>query len=306
MNTIYKCDQTKSKIETIMNDIFFICASISIIAVLSITLYMFISGTPAINKIGFIDLLFNDLWNPTGDIPSYGILSMVMTSIVGVGLSLLLGVPIGVLTAVYMSEIASEKQSKILKSAIELLAGIPSVIYGLLGVLLINPMIYKLELWFYKDSLTHQFTGGSNLLSAILVLTIMILPTLINMSENALRSVPNHYRTSSLALGSSQIQTIFKVVLPCASKGIISAIVLGVGRAIGEAMAILLVAGNSVNVPFLFNSVRFLTTGIVSEMGYASGLHREVLFTIGLVLYVFILLINIFLTCVLKRGDDDE
>ena len=195
---------------------------------------------------------------------------------------------------------------KIVKSAIELLAGIPSVIYGLLGILIINPLMYKLELIIFANSSTHQFTGGANLISAILVLAIMILPTLINMTETSLKAVPDDYRKSSLALGASQIQTIFKVVLPAAKNGIMSAIVLGVGRAIGEAMAILLVAGNSVNAPFPFKSVRFLTTGIVSEMGYSSGTHRQVLFTIGLVLFIFILMINFVLTYILKRGDEHE
>ena len=195
---------------------------------------------------------------------------------------------------------------KVVKSAIELLAGIPSVVYGLLGILIINPLMYQLELFIFKDSLTHQFTGGSNLISAILVLAIMILPTLINISETALKTVPDDYRKSSLALGASQIQTIFKVVLPAAKNGIMSAIVLGVGRAIGEAMAILLVAGNSVNIPLPFHSVRFLTTAIVTEMSYASGLHREVLFTIGLILFIFIICINLVLTYILTRGDQHE
>ena len=166
--------------------------------------------------------------------------------------------------------------------------------------------MYQLELFIFKDSLTHQFTGGSNLISAILVLAIMILPTLINISETALKTVPDDYRKSSLALGASQIQTIFKVVLPAAKNGIMSAIVLGVGRAIGEAMAILLVAGNSVNIPLPFHSVRFLTTAIVTEMSYASGLHREVLFTIGLILFIFIICINLVLTYILTRGDQHE
>ena len=195
---------------------------------------------------------------------------------------------------------------KVVKSAIELLAGIPSVVYGLLGILIINPLMYQLELFIFKDSLTHQFTGGSNLISAILVLAIMILPTLINISETALKTVPDDYRKSSLVLGASQIQTIFKVVLPSAKSGIVSAIVLGVGRAIGEAMAILLVAGNSVNIPLPFHSVRFLTTAIVTEMSYASGLHREVLFTIGLILFIFIICINLVLTYILTRGDQHE
>ncbi|MFV0393362.1 MAG: phosphate ABC transporter permease subunit PstC [Coprobacillaceae bacterium] len=303
--SIISNSKTKSTIEKIAKIIFQFCATISVVAVFSITIYMFISGTPAIFKEGITEILFSSVWQPTAANPSFGILYIILTSIVGVFLAICIGVPIGLFTAINLSEIASPRMRKIVKSAIELLAGIPSVIYGLLGVLLINPMMYKLELWIFKDSTTHQFTGGANLVSAILVLAIMILPTLINISENALKTVPDVYRKSSLALGASKMQTIFKVVLPSAKSGIISAIVLGVGRAIGEAMAIVLVAGNAVNLPAPFNSVRFLTTAIVSEMGYAQGAHREVLFTIGLVLFVFIIIINLVLTYVIKRGDQN-
>ncbi len=281
--------------ETLAHILLFICASISIIAVISITVYMFMSGTPAIFKIGIKDLLFNPIWDPIGT-QSFGILNMILTSIIGVLLALILAIPIGLLTAIYIAELANKKYKKILITCVELLAGIPSVIYGLLGVVLINPYIYKLELYLFKESTTHQFTGGANLISAVIVLAIMILPTLINMSITALNAVADHYRKSSYALGATTIQTIFKVTLPTAKKGIISAIILGVGRAIGEAMAILLVSGNSVNSPLPFHSVRFLTTGIVSEMSYSSGLHREVLFTIGLILFLFILIINIVFT----------
>lgn len=298
--------KSKSIVEKTASIIFICCAIVSILAVLSITAYMFISGTPAIFKVGLTEILFSSVWAPTAASPQFGILNIILTSIVGVFLAICIGVPIGILTAVNLAEIASPRLRNILKSAIELLAGIPSVIYGLLGILIVNPLMYKLELFIFADSKTHQFTGGSNLLSAILVLAIMILPTLINITETSLKSVPDEYRKSSLALGASQMQTIFKVVLPAAKNGIMSAIVLGVGRAIGEAMAILLVAGNSVNFPLPFNSVRFLTTGIVSEMGYASGVHREVLFTIGLVLFIFILVINLILTYILKRGDEHE
>lgn len=295
--------KTKSIVEKTAAIIFRGCAIMSIVAVVSITGYMLISGTPALFKEGFIDILFKTTWAPTASDPQYGILLIILTSIVGVILAILIGVPIGLLTAIHLAEMANKHVRKILKSAIELLAGIPSVVYGLLGILIINPMMYKLELLIYKGDTSHQFTGGANLLSAIIVLAIMILPTLINISETALKSVPDDLRKSSLALGASQIQTIFKVVLPAAKNGIISAIVLGVGRAIGEAMAILLVAGNAVTFPFPFHSVRFLTTAIVSEMGYASGVHREVLFTIGLVLFVFIMIINLVLTFILKKGD---
>lgn len=304
MMSIIANKKTKSMVEKIASMIFICCAIVSIIAALSITVYMFISGTPAIFKVGIVEMLFSHVWNPTAVDPQFGILYIILTSIIGVFLAIIIGVPIGILTAINLAEIADEKIRSILKSAIELLAGIPSVIYGLLGILIINPLMFSLEKKIFAGSTTHQFTGGSNLISAVIVLAIMILPTLINITETSLKTVPDDYRKSSLALGASQMQTIFKVVLPAAKNGIMSAIVLGVGRAIGEAMAILLVAGNSVNAPYLFNSVRFLTTGIVSEMSYASGLHREVLFTIGLVLFVFILIINLVLSFILKGGGD--
>lgn len=304
--SIIASKKTKSMVENTAAIIFRSCAIVSIVAVISITGYMLISGTPALFKEGFIDILFKTTWAPTAADPQYGILLIILTSIVGVLLAIIIGVPIGLLTAVYLAEIAHEKARKIVKSAIELLAGIPSVVYGLLGILIVNPVMYHLELWIYANDPSHQFTGGANLLSAILVLAIMILPTLINISETALQSVPDDLRKSSLALGASKIQTIFKVVVPAAKNGIMSAIVLGVGRAIGEAMAILLVAGNAVSMPFPFNSVRFLTTAIVSEMGYASGTHRQVLFTIGLVLFVFIMIINLVLTFIIKKGDQDD
>lgn len=304
--SIIASKKTKSMVENTAAIIFRSCAIVSIVAVISITGYMLISGTPALFKEGFIDILFKTTWAPTAADPQYGILLIILTSIVGVLLAIIIGVPIGLLTAVYLAEIAHEKARKIVKSAIELLAGIPSVVYGLLGILIVNPVMYHLELWIYANDPNHQFTGGANLLSAILVLAIMILPTLINISETALQSVPDDLRKSSLALGASKIQTIFKVVVPAAKNGIMSAIVLGVGRAIGEAMAILLVAGNAVSMPFPFNSVRFLTTAIVSEMGYANGTHRQVLFTIGLVLFVFIMIINLVLTFIIKKGDQDD
>lgn len=304
--SIIASKKTKSMVENTAAIIFRSCAIVSIVAVISITGYMLISGTPALLQEGFIDILFKTTWAPTAADPQYGILLIILTSIVGVLLAIIIGVPIGLLTAIYLAEIANEKARKVVKSAIELLAGIPSVVYGLLGILIVNPLMYRLELWIYEGDPSHQFTGGANLLSAILVLAIMILPTLINISETALQAVPDDLRKSSLALGASKIQTIFKVVVPAAKNGIMSAIVLGVGRAIGEAMAILLVAGNSVSVPFPFNSVRFLTTAIVSEMGYANGTHRQVLFTIGLVLFVFIMIINLVLTFIIKKGDQDD
>lgn len=294
---------SKSAVETAAKVIFTICGFFAILAVASITIYMLVSGAPALFQVGIKELLFGTLWQPEAAEPSFGILYVILTSIIGTALAVLLGMPIGVLTAVFLAEVAPERLANIVRPAVELLAGIPSVIYGLLGILILNPLMYKLELWVFKGSETHQFTGGANLISAVLVLALMILPTVINISESALRAVPSHLKSAFLALGATKIQTIFQVVIPAAKSGIITAIVLGTGRAIGEAMAISLVSGSSVNVPLPFNSVRFLTTAIVSEMGYAAGLHRQVLFTIGLVLFAFIMIINISLTRILKKGD---
>ena len=295
----------KSAVEKTAKIIFTVCAFFAILAVFSITLYMIINGTPALFQVGLGEILFGTVWEPTAEDPAFGILFIILTSIIGTALAILIGVPIGVLTAVFLAEVAPKRLASIVKPAVELLAGIPSVIYGLLGIMILNPLMYKLELAIFRDSETHQFTGGANLISAVIVLAIMILPTVINISESALKAVPAQYKSASLALWASHIQTIFKVMLPAAKSGIITAIVLGVGRAIGEAMAITLVSGSSVNFPLPFNSVRFLTTAIVSEMGYASGLHRQVLFTIGLVLFVFIMIINVGLTSILKAGDPE-
>lgn len=292
--------------EEIAQVIFTLCAFLAILAVISITVYMVINGTPALFQVGIREILFGTAWKPTAENPSFGILYVILTSIIGTALAVLLGIPIGILTAVFLAETAPRKLAALVKPAVELLAGIPSVVYGLLGLMILNPLMYKLELAIFKGSDTHQFTGGANLLSAVIVLAIMILPTVINISESAIRAVHPSLKSASLALGASHIQKIFKVILPAAKSGIITAVVLGVGRAIGEAMAITLVSGSSVNMPLPFNSVRFLTTAIVAEMGYASGLHRQVLFTIGLVLFVFIMIINITLNSILKKGERED
>ena len=293
---------TKHIVETIAKVIFLICAAVAIVAVLSITVYMFAKGTPALAKVGVIDLLFGTVWQPTAATPSYGILYIILTSIVGTAVAILIGVPIGILTAVFITEVSNKKLAAIVQPAVELLAAIPSVIYGLLGLMVLNPLMYRLEHRVFAGSTPHQFTGGSNLLSAIIVLAIMILPTVINISVSSIRAVPGHLKSASLALGATHIQTIFKVMIPAARSGIMTGVVLGIGRALGEAMAINLVAGGSVNLPLPFNSVRFLTTQIVSEMSYAEGLHREVLFTVGLVLFIFIMIINLVLAQVEKKG----
>lgn len=309
MNPLYSIHggyKNRSVVERVAQIIFIICGMAAVLAVASITVYMIISGTPAIFKVGIKEILFSSIWKPTGTDPHYGILYVILTSIVGTGMAIIIGVPIGVLTAVFLAETAPKSLATIVKPAIELLAGIPSVIYGLLGLLVLNPIMYNLELKIFENSTTHQFTGGANLISAVIVLAIMILPTVINISESAIKAVPGYLKSGSLALGASHIQTIFKVILPAARSGIVTAIVLGVGRALGEAMAISLVSGSSVNLPLPFNSVRFLTTAIVSEMGYAADTHRDVLFTIGLVLFVFIMIINLVLNKLLKEGKDKD
>ena len=293
--------KTKSRIEKGAQVVFTICAFFAVLAVLSITVYMIVNGTPALFKVGIKEILFGTVWKPTAAEPSYGIFYVILTSIFGTTLAILIGVPIALFTAIFLAEVAPARVANIVRPTVELLAGIPSVIYGLLGILILNPLMYKWELALFKDSPNHQFTGGANLISAVLVLAIMILPTVINISESAIKAVPAQFKSASLAVGATQIQTIFKVIIPAAKSGIITAIVLGVGRAIGEAMAISLVSGSAVNMPLPFNSVRFLTTAIVSEMGYAADTHRQVLFTIGLVLFAFIMIINVVLTKLLKK-----
>lgn len=296
----------KAIIEKTARIIFLVCAVIAIFAVCSITVYMFIKGAPALKKVGVSDLLFSNKWQPTAKDPSYGILYIILSSIVATAVSVLIGVPIGLLTAVFLSEMAGKKVGNIVGSTVELLAAIPSVIYGLIGMMVLNPFMYKLEKSIFDGDSSHQFTGGSNLMSAIIVLAIMILPTVISISTSSLKAVNGSLRSASLALGATKIQTIFKVVIPSAKSGILTSVVLGIGRALGEAMAINMVAGGAVNLPLPFNSVRTLTTQIVSEMGYSSGLHRQVLFTVGLVLYIFIMIVNYLLLKARRKGCMDE
>lgn len=291
----------KAMIEMIAKGIFFISAVIAIFAVCSITIYMFIKGAPALKEVGVSDLILSNKWMPTASEPSYGISYIIFASIVGTGVSVLIGVPIGLLTAVFLSEIAGKRIGGVVRGAVELLAAIPSVIYGLIGMLVLNPWMYKIEKMIYADDPSHQFTGGANMLSAVIVLAIMILPTVISVSTSSLSAVAKDLRSVSLALGATKIQTIFHVVIPAAKSGILTGVVLGIGRALGEAMAINMVAGGTVNLPLPFNSVRTLTTQIVSEMGYAQGLHRQVLFTVGLVLYIFIMVVNLILLRARKK-----
>lgn len=294
-----------SIVESTARVIFLATAVVAIVAVLSITVYMILKGTPALASVGVTDILFGTVWEPTAAEPHFGILYIILTSIVGTALAILIGVPVSILTAVFLAEVAPKKLAAIVQPAVELLAAIPSVIYGLLGLMILTPWMYGLEKKIFAGSQNHQFTGGANLISAVIVLAIMILPTVINISVSSIKAVPQQMKSASLALGATKIQTIFGVVLPAAKSGIMTAIVLGIGRALGEAMAISLVSGSAVNIPLPFNSVRFLTTAIVSDMSYSQGTHRQVLFTIGLVLFVFIMVINLILTRLIKKGEQE-
>ena len=292
--------------ERLARALLLICAVVAIFAVCAITFYLFAKGLPALHRVGVGELLFGTIWKPTAAEPSFGIAYIILSSIVGTALSVLVGVPVGLLTAVFLTEVSSKHLSAFVQPAVELLAAIPSVIYGLLGMMLLNPVLFKLEKIIFAGSTTHQYTGGADLLAAVIVLAIMILPTVISVSASAIRAVPAQLRAASLALGASKMQTIWGVTVPAAKSGILTGVVLGIGRALGEAMAINMVAGGSVNLPLPFNSVRFLTTQLVSEMSYAEGTHRQVLFTVGLVLYLFILAVNLVLLKLRKKGAEKD
>ncbi len=283
--------KTKRIKEDIIHGIFLILGLITVACVLLISLYLIIAGIPAIKEIGFIKFMFGKKWAPTYAEASYGILPFILTSIYGTCGAVIVGVPIGFLCAVYLSKIANAKVKKIVSISISMLAGIPSVVYGLVGMLILVPSIRKI----------FNIPDGSSLFAAIIVLAIMILPSIIKVSITALDAVPKEYEDASLALGASEIETYFKVSVVAAKSGIITSIVLGIGRAIGEAMAVMMVSGNAANMPELFGSVRFLTTAVASEMSYASGLQRQALFSIALVLFVFIMLINACLNFFLKK-----
>lgn len=292
--------------EAVARALLLICAVAAIFAVCAITFYMFAKGLPALGKVGVTELLFSTTWKPTAAEPQFGIAYIILSSIVGTAFSVLLGVPVGLMTAVFLTEVSGKQMAAVVQPAVELLAAIPSVIYGLVGMMVLNPAMYKLEKLVFAGSSTHQFTGGANVLSAVIVLAIMILPTVISVSASSLRAVPDSMRAASLALGASKMQTVFRVTIPAARSGILTGAVLGIGRALGEAMAINMVAGGSVNLPLPFNSVRFLTTQLVSEMSYAEGTHRQVLFTVGLVLYLFILTVNLVLLKLRRKGAEKE
>lgn len=278
-------------LETVVHGIFLILGLITVGCVLLITAYLIVSGVPAITQIGLFKFLFGTKWASTAAEPSFGILPFILTSVYGTGGAILIGVPIGFFTAVYLAKIAPAKVRAVIETAVSLLAGIPSVVYGLVGMLVLVPGIRSL----------FHVPDGASLLAAIIVLAIMILPSIIKVSLTALEAVPKEYEDASLALGATDIETYFKVSVPAAKSGIAAAVVLGVGRAIGEAMAVMMVSGNVPNMPSLFQSVRFLTTAVASEMSYSAGLQRQALFSIALVLFLFIMLINATLNFFLKH-----
>ena len=283
-------------IERVMNTVFFVCGMVAILAVVLISGYMIVAGLPAIKEIGLTEFLFGTEWASTAKDPKYGILPFILTSVWGTLGAIVIGVPIGLLTAVFLSKVANPRVAAVVRPAVELLAGIPSVVYGLIGMMVLVPAMMDI----------FNLNNGTCLLAAILVLAIMILPSIISVSETALNAVPKEYEEASLALGATEIETIFKVSVPAAKSGIVAGVVLGVGRAIGEAMAVMMVAGNVANMPGLFKSVTFLTTAVAKEMCYASGLQRQALFSIALVLFCFIMIINALLNFVLKKGDRHE
>ena len=282
--------------ENIVHGIFLILGLITVGCVLLITVYLIISGIPAIKEIGLFNFLFGKEWASTATEPKYGILPFILTSVYGTAGAILIGVPIGFFTAVYLSKVANKKVRAVIEAAVNLLAGIPSVVYGLVGMLVLVPAIREI----------FNVPDGASLLAAIIVLAIMILPNIIKVSITALDAVPKEYEDASLALGATPTETFFKVSVPAAKSGIAAAVVLGVGRAIGEAMAVMMVAGNVANMPSLFESVRFLTTAVASEMAYSSpgSLQRNALFSIALVLFLFIMMINATLNFFLKRDKE--
>ncbi len=279
--------------EKLAESVFLVSACVSVAGVLLITIYVFATGAPAIAEIGLGPFLFGAVWNAGRN--QFGILALILSSISATFGSIVLGVPVGILTAVFLAETAPPFIARLVRPAVELLAGIPSVVYGFFGMLVIVPAIRDFPLF-------RGRTIGDSLLAAVLILAIMILPTIVSVTETSLRAVPQAYREASLALGATPTATIFKVTIPAAKSGILAGVILGVGRAIGETMAVVMVAGNVANMPSLLGTVRLLTTGIAMEMSYASGLHREALFAIGLILFIFIMIVNISFTIISKQG----
>ena len=287
----------KNKVfETAVHGVFLLLGLITVGCVLLITVYLIVSGLPAIREIGLKDFLFGQEWASTAKEPKFGILPFILTSVYGTAGAIVIGVPVGFFTAVYLSKLAGKRVRAVMESAVSLLAGIPSVVYGLVGMLILVPAVRKF----------FHVPDGASLLAAIIVLAIMILPSIMKVSVTALDAVPPEYEDASLALGASPVETYFRVSVPAAKSGIAAAVVLGVGRAIGEAMAVMMVAGNVANMPSLFQSVRFLTTAVASEISYSSpgSLQRNALFSIALVLFLFIMLLNAALNFFLKRDKE--
>lgn len=288
-----KLKKSAMLLEKSMNGIFSLCGFLTIGFVILITVFLAVSGAPAIGEIGLFQFLFGTTWESTAANPSFGILPFILSSVYGTLGAVIIGVPIGLLTAIFLAKMSAPAVSKIVSTAVDLLSGIPSVVYGLVGMIVIVPTVREV----------FHLPDGANLFSAIIVLAVMILPSVISVSTTALKAVPKEYEEASLALGATKTETVFKVVLPAAKSGILTSVVLGIGRAIGEAMAVMMVAGNVANMPGLFKSVRFLTTAVASEMSYSSGLQRQALFSIALVLFVFIMLINILLNLIAKKKE---
>jgi len=284
----------KNILDKTMKWIFITCGFFTIAVVLIITGFLLVNGLPGIREVGFFNFIFGNTWRSTGDNPQFGILPLLLSSIFGTFAAILVGVPIALFTAIFLSKVAGRRTGGVVNTVVELLAGIPSMVYGFIGLIVLVPFVRT----------TFNLNHGATLLSAIVVLAIMILPIVINVSRMALDAVPKKYEEASYALGATKMETIFKVCIPTAKSGIAAGVVLGIGRAIGEAMAVMMVAGNVANMPNLFSPVTFLTTAIASELRYAAGgsLHRNALFSIGLVLFVFILIINLTLNFALKRG----
>ena len=286
-----KSKAIKGIVERTASTVFTVCGLVSLAFLIILTVFLLASGIPAIKEIGIKEFLLGTVWNPTGTNPEYGILPFILSSVLGTLGAIIIGVPLGILCAIYISKFAPARLRGAMQGAVEMLAGIPSVVYGLVGMIIIVPAVRE----------TFKLPDGANLFSAIIVLSIMILPSVISVSETAIKAVPKEYEEGSLALGATKTETVFKTVVPAAKSGILASVVLGIGRAVGEAMAVMMVSGNTVNMPKLFASVRFLTTGVASEMSYSSGLHRKALFSIALVLFVFILIINLVLNFIVKR-----
>ena len=285
-----KTKGARNALEVAMNIVFLICGLIAVAFVLFISVYLVLTGLPAIREIGLVEFLFGREWASTAAEPKFGILPFILTSVYGTAGAILIGVPIGLFCAIFLDKVAPPRLTAVVRPAVDLLAGIPSVVYGLVGMIVLVPAVRE---WFHLPD-------GASLFAAILVLAVMILPSIISVSETALKAVPPEYEEASLGLGATWIETVFRVSVPAASSGIAASVVLGIGRAIGEAMAILMVAGNVANMPSLFNSVKFLTTAVASEMSYSAGLQRQALFSIALVLFLFIMLINVILNTLLK------